>query len=92
MPRRKLAKAKLKDSENEDPDKSIVADSNDDAALRKEAFMKDFRIQGLCFILYCTEKPISSSQCFSFDFLLLVFDNCPQIIELLAFFESKLRV
>ena len=46
MPRRKATKAKLKNSENEDPDKSIVADSNNDAALRKEAFMRDFRIQG----------------------------------------------
>ena len=49
MPRRKATKAKLKNSENEDPDKSIVADSNNDAALRKEAFMRDFRIQGNLF-------------------------------------------
>ena len=46
MPRRKQTRAKPKNAENEDPDKSIAADSSNDAALRKEGFMRDFRIQG----------------------------------------------
>lgn len=46
MPRKKQTRAKPKITENEDPDKSLTADSSNDAALRKEAFMRDFRIQG----------------------------------------------
>jgi len=56
MPRKKQTRSKQKNSENIDPDASILADSSNDAALKKEAFMRDFDIQGYyipCFLNSC---------------------------------------
>lgn len=45
MPRRRPARNKTK-TENSDPDASILADGTDDKVLKKEAFLRDFDLQG----------------------------------------------